>query len=227
MLHSCGVYVLGAMDAAERAAFEEHLDICPSCAREVRRLAGLPGLLAKVPADRLTDPGREPVPETLLPGLLDGVDRTRRRRAWTRAGLAIAAAVALVAGTVVVTDLVRDDGSTQAEMGTAPSPGSASGEPIRMRSRGDGLVTGWVTLTPVAWGTRIDLACSYADGGRPDWTYAMVVRTEDGHTEQVGSWKVGYGEDAAVTLPTSATPDEIKEIDVLTGNGDVVLELKR
>lgn len=227
LLPNAGVYVLGAMDATERTEFEDHLDECPACAREVRQLAGLPGLLAKVPVERLAV-APEPAPRSLLPGLLGRLDQTRRRRRRGRVTAAAAAAVLLVAGTVGVTELVRHDTPPRAEMGAAATPGSAnSGETIQMRSRGEGLVTGWVTLTPVAWGTRIDLACSYADGGEADWTYAMIVRTLDGRRERVGSWKVGYGEDAAVSLPTAATPDEIKEIDVLTGDGDLVLELKR
>ena len=49
--HQDGAYVLGALSSSERMAFEHHLATCPECARAVRRLAGLPGLLARtVPA---------------------------------------------------------------------------------------------------------------------------------------------------------------------------------
>lgn len=43
-------YVLGALSADERAAFEEHLSQCGPCRRAVGELAGVPGLLSVVPA---------------------------------------------------------------------------------------------------------------------------------------------------------------------------------
>ena len=66
-----GSYVLGALSTTERRAFERHLEGCAECARSVRELAGLPGLLARVDPAVLEDPDEvEPVPETLLPALV-------------------------------------------------------------------------------------------------------------------------------------------------------------
>jgi hypothetical protein len=45
---SLGAYLLGALDPAERSAFEEHLDTCPDCRAELLRLAPLPGLLQRL-----------------------------------------------------------------------------------------------------------------------------------------------------------------------------------
>jgi anti-sigma factor RsiW len=42
------VYVLGALSPGERRRFERHLRGCPVCREEVVRLAGLPGLLARL-----------------------------------------------------------------------------------------------------------------------------------------------------------------------------------
>jgi len=52
--HSLGVYVLGAIDPADRALVEEHLASCPECREELAGLAGLPALLAvgRVPPGR-------------------------------------------------------------------------------------------------------------------------------------------------------------------------------
>jgi Putative zinc-finger len=228
--HDDAVYVLGAMDAAERTAYERHLATCEECSRRVRDFAGLPGLLTRVPVDVLESPGEpEPVPETLLPALVTEVRRSQRRRTALRVGLAVAAAVALVVGTVGVTTRLQDDPAPSA----GPSSTSQPSEPsqttapaVRMDSVGGGWVDGWVSLTQVAWGTRIDLECGYGPSGDQTWTYAMVVRTRDGRSEQIGTWRVGAGQDAHVTLATSATPEEITQVEVLTGDGTPVLLLE-
>ena len=45
-----GVYVLGAADPAERTLVRMHLAWCRDCREELAGLAGLPGLLRRVPA---------------------------------------------------------------------------------------------------------------------------------------------------------------------------------
>ena len=45
---SLGVYVLGAIDPAERALVDHHLTTCRDCRDELAGLAGLPALLARV-----------------------------------------------------------------------------------------------------------------------------------------------------------------------------------
>ena len=45
---SLGVYVLGAIDPAERAQVDSHLASCRDCRDELAGLAGLPALLARV-----------------------------------------------------------------------------------------------------------------------------------------------------------------------------------
>ena len=51
-----GAYVLGSLSPTERKEFEQHLAGCKECARNVRQLAGLPGLLARVDRAVLEDP---------------------------------------------------------------------------------------------------------------------------------------------------------------------------
>lgn len=48
---SLGVYVLGAIDPAERALVDAHLVTCRDCRDELAGLAGLPALLARVSAE--------------------------------------------------------------------------------------------------------------------------------------------------------------------------------
>src|SRR5579859_8242284 len=58
-----GVYVLGAIDPAERTRVDEHLATCHECREELASLAGLPAMLRKVPvveAERLAAAEAEP-----------------------------------------------------------------------------------------------------------------------------------------------------------------------
>ena len=98
--HDDAAYVLGALSPGERLQFERHLPGCEDCTRAVREVAGLPGLLSRIDPDVLTAMQVEPVPDTVLPGLLRAVRRSRRRRLLATAGTA-AAAAALVTGGVV------------------------------------------------------------------------------------------------------------------------------
>ena len=47
---SLGVYVLGAIDPAERALVDSHLAGCRDCRDELAGLAGIPALLSRVGA---------------------------------------------------------------------------------------------------------------------------------------------------------------------------------
>src|SRR6202007_254957 len=51
---SLGVYVLGAIDPAERALVDTHLVTCQDCRDELAGLAGLPALLARVNPDEIS-----------------------------------------------------------------------------------------------------------------------------------------------------------------------------
>jgi Putative zinc-finger len=59
---SLGVFVLDALEPAERDAVAEHLRHCAACRRELERIAPLPGLLAGVQAADLHahEPSRPP-----------------------------------------------------------------------------------------------------------------------------------------------------------------------
>lgn len=50
-----GVYLLGALEPAERYAFESHLSYCDICRGELVRLAPLPGLLNQISPDDFAD----------------------------------------------------------------------------------------------------------------------------------------------------------------------------
>ena len=223
--HLDGSYVLGALSPAERRGYEQHLETCPACARAVQELAGLPGLLARVDADVLDDPPEpEDVPETLLPALVGEVRRSRRRRLLAAGSLAAAAAaVAVTLGAVAVTS---SDGNG-APSAVPTSSASLVGRP--MTPVGYVGMQAQVALTPVPWGTRLDLTCSYAaeHRGSPGLatTYALVVHTRDGGTEQVATWTSLPGRTMRLAAATATSRSDITSVEMRTADGDPVLEL--
>jgi hypothetical protein len=134
-----GVYVLGAIEPAERALVDEHLATCPDCREELASLAGLPAMLRKVPvveAERLAASdtaldGELPSDEMLesLVARTANVRRIHRRRRVAAAaavivvalggGAAVATALQPSAPRVVAPKLVAWHMAT----GTGPAPG--------------------------------------------------------------------------------------------------------
>jgi len=102
---SLGVYVLGAIDPAERGLVDAHLTTCRDCRDELAGLAGLPALLARVNPDEISricadDTVRpfandENPPEELLGTVLGLAEARRRRNRWRF--LSAAAAVLVIA----------------------------------------------------------------------------------------------------------------------------------
>jgi hypothetical protein len=229
-----GAYVLGALSPAERLEFEQHLAGCAACARSVRELAGLPGLLAGVDPAVVEGPAsEEPLPPTLLPALLDAVRRTRRRRRLATAGTLVgvaAASAAVVAGGFL---LAQPGGSDQVgERPTSRVPATtAPAAPVRvMVPVDDAPVRASISLAPVSWGTRLDLSCTYlptpARYHLPARArYALFVRTRRGHVEQVGTWASDVGRTMRLTAATSVPRADIASVEVRTTDGHAVLEL--
>ena len=229
LAHQDAAYVLGALSPGERSEYQRHLAGCDECSRSVRMLAGMPGLLARVPEDVLdvAREGDDPVPSTLLPALVEEVRRRGKRRTWLASALAAAAAVAVIAGSIALGNaLTGDEPSTPA--GPATSPASVAPAtpmyPVRPLP-----VTAEVSLTSVAWGTRLDLTCTYeepTDGqkGR-SWRYALVVETRDGEAEQVATWVAKPGKTFEITAATASPKSEIASVEVQTPEGETLLRL--
>lgn len=222
-----GAYILDALEPDERRAFEEHLLTCYDCARSVRALAPLPDLLSQVDPAMVDSPEEAlAVPDTLLPGLLQQVRRRRRRRLTLT--VAAASTAALIAGAGVV-GLLRDDGAPE-----PPGSGASvsAGAPEQMEQLGQSVVEATVTMESVPWGTRLNLTCTYTEGGEGYGyaptvlpVYALVVHTRDGRTEQVATWKAVPGRSTTLSAATAADVADIAAIDVRTTAGDPVLRL--
>ena len=83
-IHDDAAYVMGALGADERRAFEAHLVECPECAQSVAELSGLTNLLNKVPLARVLEPESHPEapPELMLPRLISAARKQRRRQSF-------------------------------------------------------------------------------------------------------------------------------------------------
>jgi len=231
--HQDGSYVLGALSPAERQEFEQHVSGCAECAQSVRELAGLPGLLSRVdPAVLDSPPVRHPVPETLLPTLVDRVRRARRRRAFVTAGVAAAAVAAIAVGSLAVTGAFDSDAPPSTAPSTTATPAVTATGPVSqaMQPIGSVPVRASVTFEGVAWGTRLGLTCTYVSGGgdyepSPEATYVLVVNTRDGRAEPVGTWRAKAGTTTRLSAATAADLDDISSVEVQTEMGQPVLRL--
>lgn len=219
-------YVLGALSSDERRAFEHHLTECPECAVAVRELAGLPGLLATVPKAVAESEPVEPPPATLLPSLVRRVRRETLRRRW-RTGLAAAG----VAGLVGLGGLALGTSGSDAPP-AASTPTSTASAPARaMRPVVASDVHASVALVGVAWGTRVEVTCSYDDAGEyaaspPDAAYVLVVRDRAGQTEQVAHWRGLPGRTMRVMGASAFSVSDIASVELQAADGTPLLELR-
>lgn len=205
-------YILGALSPADRHAFEEHLSRCPSCAESVAELAGMPGLLARVPLSEIEEVERPPVPETLLPRLLRETNRRRRRTRWIASGgAALAAAAALV---IVLMLTVVSGGSGSPALAMKPVIAAAG-------------IHADAHVKNVRWGTKITVKCGYNAATHVTWDeyYALTVTPKHGSTQQIATWMVSPGHDAVFDGATALHRDQISHIDVRDADGKSVLQL--
>jgi hypothetical protein len=229
-------YALGALDEPERTAFGEHLRGCPTCRAALDDIGPLPALLDLLPPDVVASiaaqdpvtaavpgPPAERVPESVLAGVLWSVRRQEQARRRRRVIVG-----ALAAAAVVVLALVLP-ASPLALVGRAPEP---AGQVLAMAAVADVPITAELTLEEVAWGTRIDLSCTYASvpdgsgggggvGYRP--TYALVVVADDGSTEQVATWAAVPGRTITVPAATGLALADIDSIELVASDGTTLL----
>lgn len=194
-----GVYVLGAIDPAERAQVDAHLATCPHCREELASLAGLPAMLRKVPvveAERLASPGAEPdlsvVPsEDMLRSLVARTTNVRRIHRW-RGALAAAAAVivALGGGAAIATAMQPGSHVVNEHWHTALGSG-ANGIHLTVRYR------------PVKSGNMIE---TNVTGLWPGAVCQLVVVDGHGNLMPLGSWRYWNG---SGWYPTSSSVSDM------------------
>lgn len=221
-------YVLGALSSDDRRAYEAHLAVCRDCAASVRELAGLPGLLATVPREIAEGEPIEAPPETMLPALVRQVRRERLRRRWIVGLVAAAAAVALV---VAGLSLRTPAGQLPTTAQTAgPGPTATVGERAMSQVSPSDLQAR-VALVGVAWGTRLEVTCSYVDTGEyaagpGDAAYVLVVRDRSGQEEEVAHWRALPGRTMRVLGASAFSLADIASVEVQSADGTPLLELR-
>jgi len=224
-------YVLGSLSSEERREYERHLSDCPRCAAALAELAGIPALLATVPADEaiLETPRPIPVPDTLWPRMLRSA---RRRRLRTRAAVAggaliVAAAVAVIA--VVLPQVLAPAAPAGPVAGASASPGRT----VALEQVTPSALRASIRLISEGWGTRIDMDCSYGldEGEAPgyggsapqSYDYAMYVTDARGRSIEVATWSARPGSAAEPSGTTSLAVDQIRTVDVRSASDGTVL----
>jgi hypothetical protein len=221
-------YVLGSLSSAERLEYERHFADCPSCAAAIAELAGLPGLLSKVPAaqvaELLENPQPIPVPSTLLPRLVRSARRRQRRTRRLIAGGIVAAAAAAAAIVLLIPLVFSTPNSSPTAVGTAQF--------VSLNQVVTSPITASVSLTPERWGTSIKMDCRYAAAAAtaaPDYTpgksleYELYVTDTSGVARRVASWTATPGSAVEPWGSTNLSIADIRSVDVRTMTGTVLL----
>ena len=213
LAHSDAAYVLGSLSPTDRLEFERHLPGCERCRRSVAELAGLPGLLGRVPREQVESPlPFEPPPATLLPALVAAVRREQRRKT-VLVTLGAAAAIAAVALGVGALQAARDDGPRPRRSAASSSPAARRLRPERCRWRcvSDYGVHADVSLTARVVGHERGAGSAATPSARTTtasghaYRYSLVVFTEDGEPEQVDEL-AGGARATRSRLPEPAPP---------------------
>ncbi len=159
-----GVYLLGAIEPAQRSWVEDHLAGCPACRAELAGLAGLPALLRRVPAGVAMqlelDATGSLAPEPPLSALLRRVARIRRRRWRLTAAAALIAGIAAASGLqalhVVIAGAPTAAVPRWAVTAAAANPVTGAWAAIRYTAQPWGTELA-VRVTGIAAGTRCQL----------------------------------------------------------------------
>lgn len=124
MTLSLGVYLLGALEPADRAEVEAHLATCTLCRAELAELAALPSMLEQISLDDIAPepvtPSDELFERVATRAHAEGTDELTTRRRRYRRLTAVAAALAVVAGGGIGSWAIFGDHSsndTQAQAG--------------------------------------------------------------------------------------------------------------
>ncbi|GAA0673834.1 anti-sigma U factor RsuA [Kitasatospora atroaurantiaca] len=237
-----GAYVLGLLEADERARFEDHLATCALCTAEVDELSGLEPLLAEFadatrPAATPPEVGRpqaatvpDPLPrpsEELLDRLVGQVTQARRASRTRRLFLVAAAAVLIVGGPLagaLAAGAGSDHGGTVTAHSTSPAQDLMDhGEPHTATDPATHVVA-TVALETKKWGTHVALRLGNVSG---PLVCDLVAVSRTGERQTVTTWSVppaGYGipgsPDALVTHGGSALQrSDIDHFEVRTLDG--------
>jgi hypothetical protein len=218
---SLGVYVLGAIDPAERALVDAHLVTCRDCRDELAGLAGLPALLARVNPDEISrisgdDTVRtvtdERPPGELIGTVLDLAQARRRRNRWRF--MAAAAAVVAIAG-----GLFGGLSSMETTRTAVVTAGPGAWDTVHAANNVTGA-TATVAYSHKSWGAAFEVLVDHIPVGT---TCQLLVVHPDGTRTQVAAWTTAPDEGTvwySGSMPSSAKPISSFQI---TANHKVLL----
>ncbi|WP_158883306.1 anti-sigma factor family protein [Amycolatopsis anabasis] len=226
-------YVVGALESAELAAFENHLRDCRGCQLELTELAELPdlldaaaehGVLAAFPAAEPEDAARD---EECLRALLTRIRAARNRRAR------IAFAAAALAVAVIVLLGMRPAAAPTAPpvvtvISTPPDEPPPSATTPRTLSAKDpaGNVAATLVLTAAGAGTGVEAEVSGLPGPGP---YRLVAIAADGREQAVAEWVApdqGFAAPRRVRGTAGLPVTGIRSFEVRTGDGRCLLAIR-
>jgi hypothetical protein len=228
---SLGVYVLGAIDPAERSLVDTHLLTCQDCRDELAGLAGLPALLARVNPDEISRicpddtvgtaipaavgaRAEEPPPGELIGTVLDLAQARRRRGRWRVA--AAAAAVVVIAGGLF------GGLSSMSPTRTLVIPG-ASGTSDWETIQATSSVTGAnasIAYAHEQWGDSFDVLVDHIPAGT---TCQLWVVHPNGTRTQVADWTTAGDEGKVWYSGSTAITDKAISSFQITANHKVLL----
>ncbi len=228
--HALGVYVLGAIDPAERSMVDAHLSTCPECREELAGLAGLPALLRRIPvgeAQQLADDDLDELSDAgcLGRGAVGGdagfaarphdpgppgppVARPGRRRGGGPGG--------------------RGRRGSRVERraprrGKRPADSAVPANFTSVSATNPAThVAATVRYAARSWGTVLDTRVKNVPAGD---RCQLLVTDSSGHTTVVGSWTTTYDE-GSVWYPGSSavTLDSVRSFEV-TSQGKVLVRV--
>jgi predicted anti-sigma-YlaC factor YlaD len=211
-----GVYLLGAIEPAQRALVERHLPACAQCRAELAGLAELPALLRRVPIEeawQLPPDATAPTPGPSLAALAGQVSGIRRRR-WR-----LTAAAALTAGFAAASGL-------QALHAIGARPPTAAAAQWAVTAQGENPVTGaWaaVRYTPLPWGTEMEVQVTGVAAGT---RCQLLVTGPHGQDLAAGGWTIAAGDQAAWYPASVSFQDTSVSGFAVTAGGKILVTVK-
>ncbi|MEW2480854.1 zf-HC2 domain-containing protein [Mycobacterium sp. NPDC049093] len=207
-----GAYILGGLDAEERARFETHLKECAQCRAQAADFAPLPALLSKASrVDLETEPTDGGDAEPALRELL-AVRRAVANRRLVRRRVAVGACAAVLAAAALVVVIPRGD--------TSP-PGTGT---FVMHSVAAAGASGAVTLTPKPWGTAIVLDLNQLP---TEGVFTLRTMDDSGKMQPAATW-AGMPTGAGVVQGATSIPmPKLRKLNIVDANNTVLATVER
>jgi hypothetical protein len=214
---SLGVYVLGAIEPAERSLVEGHLATCPFCRDELAGLASLPALLGRVDEAQIAEVTEPPEPS--LEALIAAATARRHGRIRRWAPRVAAAAAILCVG--VLAGLASGGGEPGVRPTGVPTAPPVAAEQVSATDP-QTHVSAQVGIDGKAWGMAVVIRL---EGAPPGTRCRLLAVDKDGRRDIAGGWQVVYSGYATFYGSTMVTRDQLKGFEVRTVDGRLLLTI--